>query len=97
MFMKSKYPKRRFYRQEKNEEFVDFFSGSSENAVEEPDKVQSQKKRIEDNFIPLIAEQAANEGQKIMVSVNRNEDIIESIDIECKCGCTTKIIIEYEK
>ena len=97
MFMKSKYPKRRFYRQEENGEFVDFLSGSSGNDIEEPDDAQSHKKNIADNFIPLIAEQVDNYDQKIKVSVNRNEDIIESIDIECECGCTTKIIIEYEK
>lgn len=97
MFMKSKYPEIKFYRQEDNEEFVDFLSGTSEDDADELDKTQSQKKQVENNFIPLIAEQAANEDQKIKVSVNRNEDIIESIDIECECGCTTKIIIEYEK
>ena len=97
MFMKSKYLEIRFYRQEENERFVDFLSGASDDDVDEFDKTPDRKKQAEDIFIPLIAEQVVNNDQKMKVSVNRNGDIIESIDIECECGRTTKIIIEYEQ
>ena len=96
MFLKSKYPKMRFYRQEENEDFVDFLSGASEDEADGEDKAQGGRKHPDDNFIPLIAESVANNDQKIKVNVNRDGDIIESIDIECECGCSTKIIIEYE-
>jgi len=93
----------KYYKKSKDEGFIDFFSytgggieGDTKDKGNDSKKVDLHKVS-EDDFIPLITEEFKQENQKIKVKVNRNEDIIESIDLECECGNKLRIIIDYKE
>lgn len=93
----------KYYKVSKDEGFLDFFSytgggveGDTKDKGDDSEKVDLHKVK-ENDFIPLITEDFKQENQKIKVKVNRNGDIIESIDLECECGNKLRIIIDYNE
>ncbi len=87
----------RFYKNIDGEDFVDFLSaggGESDTAQDETDKNKGRKS-IEKDFLPLVPAKMDINKEKINLKINRNEDVIESIDIECECGNTIRLVMDY--
>jgi len=87
----------RFYKNINEENFVDFFStgGSESDTSQEETNKNKGRKSIEKDFLPLVPAKMDISKEKINLKINRNEDIIESIDIECECGNSIRLVIDY--
>ena len=85
-----------------SEEFVDFLSILKDGGhAEEPGIVnqkEANKKRLEQSFSPLIDNEIHMDvvGENMKITVNKEETAIKSIDIECRCGCKSRLLFEYE-
>ncbi len=85
------------------EEFIDFLSiVKDDKSIEEPGIVnqkEANKKRLEQSFLPLIDSEIHTDitGENMKITVNKENETIKSIDIECRCGCKSRVIFEYEE
>ena len=87
----------KFYRNDDDENFEDIFSHSGSEGSDEQDSFgKDTKAKKEKDFTVLIPDKVEIAKDKINVKVNRNENVIESIDIECECGNSIKLVIDYE-
>ena len=81
-------------------EFTDFVNvgGQPETTPEQgADPELKHKKQKEDEFTPLVVEPIDEklEGEAFDIKIKRNGEIIESVDIICKCGNKTRLIFDY--
>ncbi len=89
----------RFYKNIDKEEFADLFSQSGSGDDDEADDIDYSVRshdRVKE-FIDLVPKDIETKKEKINVKVNRKGELIESIDVECQCGNTVRLVIDYDE
>jgi len=92
----------RFFKNPKEEEFADLVVSNKGGSFADDPNIDLKKEREEkkkNEFVPLmpISRDIETHGEEIKIKVNRNGDVIESIDVECECGKKTQILFDYLK
>lgn len=81
-----------------NAEFTDFIDLAKNTESDDvADPKEKRKHLIEEEFIPLVIEPVSEELEQegFKVKINRNGEVIESIDVIHKSGDKTRLVFDY--